>query len=458
MDPVEQERGRFFGAVVIASVLSIVLPLTALGIVAVATDGNAAAVGAASTTVDVALSEFVIGGDLVAPPGDVKLSVTNKGTAEHNLTLKGGPATKNLKVGENSVLDLGVLAAGDYTVICTIPGHEGAGMKSTLTVSASAAAATSSHDHSATATIDYAAMDKAMTDSINKFLEPSSKTKVTGNQRLAPTISADGTKVFTLTAEIIDWETGPGTTVKAWAYNGQVPGPEIKVDVGDKVRLTLINKLPMGTDIHLHGVDVPFAMDGVAPLTQALVVTGQSFNYDFVAKRPAIGMYHAHNGGEMQVPNGLFGAFIIGETSLPKGRTIGGVTIPTDLKVAQEFPMVLNDAGVIGLTLNAKSFPATDPVQVKSGDWFVTHYYNEGLMIHPMHMHGLDQLVIAKDGFPLDQPYWADTVLVSPGERYSVLVHADKPAGTAWVWHCHILSHVESDAGAFGMFTAVVVN
>ena len=85
--------------------------------------------------------------------------------------------------------------------------------------------------------------------------------------------------------------------------------------------------------------------------------------------------------------------------------------------------MVLNDAGVIGLTLNGKSFPATAPVVAKQGEWVEVHYMNEGLQIHPMHLHGLPQLVIAKDGFPI-QPYQADTISVAPGERYTVLVHA----------------------------------
>ena len=85
--------------------------------------------------------------------------------------------------------------------------------------------------------------------------------------------------------------------------------------------------------------------------------------------------------------------------------------------------MVLNDAGVIGLTLNGKSFPATAPVVAKQGEWVEIHYMNEGLQIHPMHLHGLPQLVIAKDGFPLPQPYPVDTSSVAPGERYTVLVH-----------------------------------
>ena len=88
--------------------------------------------------------------------------------------------------------------------------------------------------------------------------------------------------------------------------------------------------------------------------------------------------------------------------------------------------MVLNDAGVIGLSLNGKSFPATAPVIAKQGEWVEIHYMNEGLQIHPMHLHGMPQLVIAKDGFPVPQPYQVDTLDVAPGERYTVLVHADR--------------------------------
>ena len=117
--------------------------------------------------------------------------------------------------------------------------------------------------------------------------------------------------------------------------------------------------------------------------------------------------------------------------------------------------MVLNDAGVIGYSLNGKSFPATAPIVAETGQWVLIHYFNEGTQIHPMHLHQFDQIVIAKDGFTLDQPYVVDTLNVAPGERYSVLVNLDK-AGT-WVWHCRILPHVEGDKGMFGMVTAIVV-
>ena len=95
------------------------------------------------------------------------------------------------------------------------------------------------------------------------------------------------------------------------------------------------------------------------------------------------------------------------------------------------------------------------PPEAKRGDYFIVHYFNEGLQVHPMHLHGMPGTVIAKDGIPLASPYGADTVLVGPGERYTVLVQATEP-GT-WAWHCHVLTHAEREDGMFGMVTALIV-
>ena len=119
--------------------------------------------------------------------------------------------------------------------------------------------------------------------------------------------------------------------------------------------------------------------------------------------------------------------------------------------------MVLNDAGVIGLSLNGKAYPATAPISAKPGDAILVHYYNEGLMAHPMHLHHVPQLVVAKDGFPLAQPYLVDTLNVAPGERYSVLLLPTTADIGVWAWHCHILNHAENDDGLFGMVTALIV-
>jgi uncharacterized cupredoxin-like copper-binding protein len=423
------------------------------------------ATSSANGTVEgaIALSEFSIGGDLTLPPGHVQLSITNNGSQAHDFEVVGVAKSGTIQPGQTAALHLGQLPAGEYQLRCNVPGHADAGMKNVLTIDRDApapAAGSASGDASAASgtagttatTMDWAHMDQMMLDSLKAF---PATTAGKGNQLMTPQVTPDGVKEFDLTAAVIDWEVEPGKTVKAWAYNGQVPGPVIKVGVGDKIRIKITNNLPAATDIHSHGISLPNDMDGVAGVTQKVVAPGETFAYEFTTEKAAVGMYHAHLHGDVAVPNGLFGAFLIGDMPLPAGRTIGGIPVPADVKVAQELPMVLNDAGVIGLSLNGKGFPATEPIVAKVGDWIEVHYMNEGLLSHPMHPHQFPQLVIARDGIPLDQPYWSDTLSVAPGERYTVLMHVDRP-GT-WVWHCHILNHVERETGMFGMVTALVV-
>ncbi len=420
-------------------------------------DGGVGAAAAAPTTLGLTLSEFSIDGQLSAQPGDVSLLVTNNGSQQHNLVVREtGAETPMLNTGENATLALGTLEAGSYELFCSVAGHAESGMVAPLEISESATGAESassdSHDHTSP-DFDADEMDQIMIDSMLAF---PAETEGVGNQILEPEILPDGTKKFTLEASIIDWEVAPGQIVEAWAYNGQVPGPQIIVDVGDNVQVELTNNTPMGTDIHWHGIRTPNAMDGVSPFTQDPIRTGETFTYEFVADRASIGMYHAHLHSQISVVNGMFAAFRIGDRPYPRGMTISGVTIPEDFEPDVELPMVLNDAGTIGLTLNGKSFPGTEPLVLNEGDWVAADYYNEGLTAHPMHQHQFPQLVYAKDGIPLDFPYWADTVNVAPGERYSVIFQAVDPG--VWVWHCHILTHVEREDGMFGMVTAVVVN
>ena len=398
------------------------------------------------------LTEFSIEGDLEIGSGPTRFQVENTGAVIHNLVFEGGPATPDLASSETAILDFENLTPGTYDIFCSIAGHREAGMEARLVVTEGGAALGDGAHGGDLEEVDWEGLDQAMMDSILAF---PAETEGKGNQPLEPTILDDGTKEFRITTAITPWEVEPGKIVDAWTYNGQVPGPQIRVDLGDRVRVVVDNQLPMGTDVHWHGVHTPNNMDGVAPLTQELIRSGETFVYEFVAEERAIGMYHAHHHGQMQIPNGLFGVFIIGDTPLPEGQTISGIEIPDNLEVAHEIPMVLNDAGVIGLSLNGKSFPATEPYVGTVGDWVVIHYYNEGLQIHPMHQHQFPQLVFAKDGIPLDQPYWSDTVNVAPGERYSVLLQLRDPG--VWVWHCHILTHVEREEGMFGMVTAWIV-
>jgi uncharacterized cupredoxin-like copper-binding protein len=391
------------------------------------------------------LSDYEIEGDLVVRPGVATFEIVNSGATAHNFVVSGFDRSPDVAAGRAVTWEAADLVEGTYFVYCNLSDHRLRGMSATLVVDPSAGAA---HEHEP---IDYEAMSAAMNATMLAF---PADTAGRGNQPLAPRIAADGAKEFDLIASIIDWEVSPGQIVQAWAYNGMVPGPMIRVEVGDRVRVSVTNQLPMGTDVHFHGVALPNEMDGVAPLTQPLIEPGETFTYEFVAQEPAVAMYHAHHHGSVQIPNGLLGTFFIGEVPLPLGQTAGGRAVPADIELAAEIPMVLNDAGVIGLTLNAKSFPGTEAYHFEVGDWYLVHYFNMGMQVHPMHQHGYFGLVVARDGVPLDDPFWVDTLSIAPAERYSVLFRVTAP-GT-WMWHCHIQAHVDSEEGMFGMVTAVI--
>jgi manganese oxidase len=268
------------------------------------------------------------------------------------------------------------------------------------------------------------------------------KTAGKGGQLLAPRMEGS-VKVYDITAKKIRWEVETGKMVEAWAYNDQIPGPEIRVREGDRVRINLKNELPESTSIHFHGIEVPNDQDGVPFITQPPVKPGETFKYEFTVPNSGSHMYHSHHNAAKQVGLGLLGAFVV------EPRTKGQYdSLPVD------YVMILND-GAHGYTLNGKSFPATEPIVAKLGQKIRIRYMNEGMMIHPMHLHGIHQTVIAKDGWDLPMPFKCDTLNIAPGERWDVIVNCTNP-GT-WAFHCHILPHAESPHGMFGMVTALIV-
>jgi FtsP/CotA-like multicopper oxidase with cupredoxin domain len=305
-------------------------------------------------------------------------------------------------------------------------------------------------DHSSMAVADASSaqqaqehdMDAMHEAGVKQFLANIGKNPKFWDHKLEPKLDG-GVKVFEITASPVEWTVRGEEKVNGMGYNGVVPGPEIRVTEGDKLRMVLTNQLKESTAIHFHGCLLPNSMDGVPFITQPVVKPGQTFTYEFTAKNPGSHMYHSHHNAAMQVTAGLLGALIID----PKDKSI-------DPAFDSDYTMILNDT-VGGFTINGKQFPDTQPIQAKKGERVRIRYMNEGLMIHPMHLHGLEQLVFAKDGWNLPQPYVCDTLNVAPGERYDVLVTAHTEG--VWAFHSHILTHAESPSGMFGMVTVMIV-
>ncbi len=273
------------------------------------------------------------------------------------------------------------------------------------------------------------------------------------------------TKEFTLTAKEVPLTLASGTVVKAWAYNGEVPGPEIRVREGDRVRVMFKNELPIASSIHWHGVHVPWTMDGPPGVNQRAVKPGETFVYEFVARPRGTRFYHSHGSGErdeaLQMDMGLYGAFIIEGQNGTKQAREHALILSERLSTLMPWEATSGPppaAGAHGTPpvgaghgagtpdtffMNGRSWPEAQPLRVKKGDRVRLRLINAGsTSTHPMHLHGHSFRIVAIDGNALPAPIMRDVVSVSPGERYDIEFVANNPG--VWLFHCHELHHMDA--------------
>ena len=275
--------------------------------------------------------------------------------------------------------------------------------------------------------------------------------------QLLPFRLEDGVKVFELTAKPIRWPilkaNGRGVVADviatAYSYNGQVPGPLIRVTEGDRVRVVFANQLPEPTTIHWHGITVPNQMDGVPDVTQQAVQPGQSFTYEFVARPAGTFWYHSHFRSDVQIGVGLHGAIIIDpQTEIAPKPDVDRVLMLNEWRIVDgktyaAMPATGMDANYF--TLNGRAFPDTEVINVKQGQRVRLRLIGAGQLGHPMHIHGPAFQIVATDGHPVPEAarLTKDTVWVSPGERYDIEWVASQSG--RWLLHCHISHHTTND-------------
>lgn len=253
----------------------------------------------------------------------------------------------------------------------------------------------------------------------------------------APYDVVGGVKVFNLRMAPVQWEVSPGIVKEAWTFNGTVPGPTLRFNEGDRVRLIVQNNLPEMTSVHWHGMVLPNDQDGVPHITQEPIMPGETYAYEWTAVTTGTHWYHSHMGG-LQVGKGLYGSLEI----VPKTGDI-----PAD----RDYRVIVND-GFLGFVLNGKSFPATRPLQAKVGERVRIRLIGSGPeMIHPVHLHGGHFELVAQDGNLLPYPVKMDTLNTGVGQTYDIVFVPSNPG--KWLLHCHIFSHSETASGMQGMVT-----
>lgn len=218
----------------------------------------------------------------------------------------------------------------------------------------------------------------------------------------------------------------PGRPTRVWSYNATVPGPLLDAKVGDELIVHLRNRLPEDTTIHWHGVRVPALMDGTLR-TQDPVPPGGEFEYRFTLKDAGLFWFHPHVRSDEQVEKGLYGVirvkgadepesdresiFVLDDVNvLPDGSLSTYLDDESKMLGRQGKTLLVNGVASPIMHWRAGSLQRFRIVNVANGRFF------------SLSLPGYAWRVIGTDGGRMPEPYDTKTLLVSPGERYDVML------------------------------------
>lgn len=253
----------------------------------------------------------------------------------------------------------------------------------------------------------------------------------------------DGAKEFHLYAQPVLRELLPGALMNHWGYNGTMPGPTIEVNEGDRVRFVLHNELPEPTTLHLHGIELPVAMDGIEFVTQDPIMPGQTGVYEITLHQNGTFFYHPHMA--MQEAFGMVGLFII------HPRQAYAPAVDQDFAlITQEFviePATNTPASALmdfnWFTINGRSGPYGTPMVVRLGNRVRIRLLNFSTDDHhPIHLHGHTFWVTGNEGGRIPESAWlpGNNVLVGVAQVREIEFIANNPGD--WVVHCHMFHHM----------------
>ncbi|PLR82240.1 copper oxidase [Bacillus canaveralius] len=240
----------------------------------------------------------------------------------------------------------------------------------------------------------------------------------------------------------------------------------LTVKEGEKVRIRLANIGFLSHKIHLHGHNFKVvAIDGQElnepqELKDQLIAIapGERYDIEFTADNPGEWYLECH--GDMEGTDGMKAKIQYEGTTESKDQANQNESLSEfsfinyggakngEFKLYQqydvEYTMDLNtqmDRENMVFTINGKTFPDTESIDVKSSDLVKVKLVNNSKVdVHPMHLHGHFFQVLSKNGEPVQgSPIVKDTINLNPGDEYVVAFKADNPGN--WLFHCHDLHH-----------------
>ena len=247
----------------------------------------------------------------------------------------------------------------------------------------------------------------------------------------------DKTIEVNLAAKKSEIELIPDFKTEAWSYNGQIPGPEIRVRLGEKVKINFTNQLPQETTIHFHGVRLPNKMDGVPGITQDPIPVNGKFTYEFTPKDAGTFWFHPHVRSAEQVEKGLYGILIVED--------------PNDPQFAQDKAIVLDDWRLLDngqidprfvtsgdlahdgrwgniISVNGKT---GEIINIREGERIRLRFINSSNgRVYKLNFGSLSAQAIAVDGLKVNKTFSPQNYEIAPGNRLDIEFIANSESKT----------------------------
>jgi FtsP/CotA-like multicopper oxidase with cupredoxin domain len=285
-----------------------------------------------------------------------------------------------------------------------------------------------------------------------------------------PAARAERVRTYDLTIQPADIDYGGGVW-HAWTFNGTVPGPTLRVKVGEVLRVHVRNELDLVHSFHTHLTNYDFEMDGSQANVVAergagsMIPPGGEYTYEFRPTTAGIYYYHCHSadGGLMisqHILQGLYGAIIVENPDDPPIRHEVLFMAEIGHETEGEVPaFIMNGLGLPGgeatlervyheggfEAVKAQLGKTVPFFEAKVGEPIELHVINIGNLEHTLHIHSATHTSLGVLG---GRPWPANVVPLPSGAADTILVTFSEPG--LWLFHCHVVSH--ADQGMIGIF------
>ena len=258
---------------------------------------------------------------------------------------------------------------------------------------------------------------------------------------------------FHLEIAEVEWELAAHKKIRTWAYNGQIPGPLLRVTEGKPVSIEIANRTDHPEIVHWHGQWIPVAADGAAEEGSPMIPSGASTRITFTPRPAGLHWYHTHAPADRNLSRGLytgqFGVLQVAPRSGP-GLDPGHYDQEQFIVLHDWDPYYASsDDGSLMVnyasgSINGRLLGHGEPIPVRPGQRVLFQILNASATEpHWLSLPGHRFQVLALDGAPVATQATVPMLRLGPAERVTAIVTMDHPG----VWVLGEVQRTFRDAG-----------